>query len=113
MAVIFLVSSMPHPPPPPAGLSDKSAHIVTYAVLSALAVRALAGARWAGVTSVTAALAIVVAGAYGVTDEWHQSFVPGRHSEAVDVVADVAGAALAAGVIWIWKYVLQQPSARA
>ena len=36
-----------------------------------------------------------------VTDEWHQSFVPGRTADPMDVVADVAGAALgaAAGVL--------------
>ena len=32
---------------------------------------------------------------WGVSDEWHQSFVPGREVDAVDLLADVAGSALA------------------
>jgi VanZ family protein len=35
-----------------------------------------------------------------VSDEWHQSFVPQRHSSAADVVKDFGGAALAALVYW-------------
>ena len=31
--------------------------------------------------------------AYGATDEWHQSFVPGRSTELADWIADTAGAA--------------------
>jgi len=37
-------------------------------------------------------LVLVVATIYGVTDEWHQSFVPGRSPELSDLVADSAGA---------------------
>ena len=32
---------------------------------------------------------------YGATDEWHQSFVPGRDADVRDLVADAVGAALA------------------
>jgi VanZ family protein len=36
--------------------------------------------------------AAVLAGSlYGVTDEWHQSFVPGRTPAADDLVADAVG----------------------
>ena len=47
-----------------------------------------------------AVLSIVVAGAYAMTDEWHQSFVATRYASAVDVLIDTAGAA--AGVMVIW-----------
>jgi VanZ family protein len=51
----------------------------------------------------------VVAGAgrdfaFGVGDEWHQSFVPGRSSEWGDWVADTAGAALAIGLYAGWPW---------
>lgn len=36
---------------------------------------------------------------YGVFDEWHQSFVPGRDADVADWVADSAGAAL--GVLFM------------
>ena len=42
-----------------------------------------------------AALATLIATVYGITDEWHQSYVPGRTSDPLDVVADFVGALLA------------------
>ena len=42
----------------------------------------------------TAAALLSAALAWGISDEWHQSFVPGRSVEAADVAADVLGAAL-------------------
>lgn len=36
--------------------------------------------------------AIGIATAYGVLDEIHQHFVPGRHPDVVDVITDFAGA---------------------
>lgn len=38
---------------------------------------------------------------YGVTDEWHQYFVPGRSPSAGDWLADTIGAAVAVGIIAI------------
>lgn len=39
--------------------------------------------------------------AYGVIDEWHQSFVPGRHPTFADVFVDALGAALALSLLWL------------
>jgi VanZ family protein len=39
-----------------------------------------------------------MASLYGVFDEWHQSFVPGRYASLTDVALDVAGAVLG---IWL------------
>lgn len=36
---------------------------------------------------------------YGWSDEWHQSFVPGRYSSLSDWIADTIGAALSIGVL--------------
>ena len=41
-------------------------------------------------------IAIAVALAYAVSDEWHQSFVPGRTATPVDVAIDGIGIGLAA-----------------
>lgn len=43
--------------------------------------------------------AIGIATAYGVLDEFHQSFVPGRNPSVLDVLADFVGAALAVLII--------------
>ena len=49
-------------------------------------------------------LAVLIVSAFGVTDEWHQSFVPGRSCDVFDWLADTAGAALAVAlyVKWAW-----------
>ena len=72
----------------------KLGHMTVYGVLWWLARRAFAGsgARRPGV------LALVFAACYAATDEWHQSFVRGRHGSPVDVAIDSAGAALAAAL---------------
>jgi VanZ family protein len=101
MAVIYFASSTPNLTAIPGGLSDKAAHFAAYAVLAALALRGFAGGRWAGVTARSAFGALVLAAGYGVLDELHQRFVPGRHAAVDDWVADAAGAAsaVALGVI--------------
>jgi len=35
---------------------------------------------------------------YGISDEWHQSFVPGRSPEMADIWRDAAGSAAGAGL---------------
>jgi VanZ family protein len=95
MAVIFVLSNRPHVGPLPYGITDKLGHFAGYAILGALVMRAIAAARWAGVTARAAWSAWFVCAVYGVTDEYHQSFVAGRASSAADWLADAAGAASA------------------
>jgi VanZ family protein len=101
MAAIFVVSSMPGAPLP-AQVSDKAAHAAAYALLAVLVVRALAGGLPAPVGARTAALAVVIVTAHGVSDEFHQWFVPGRSADPLDVLADAAGAMLGVGLCWAW-----------
>lgn len=99
MAIFFLSaeSSLPAPPGP---LSDKHVHALAYAGLAVLVIRALAGGRWVGVSGVIAVRGAALAVLYGAADEWHQWFVPGRHAELLDLLADATGAAAAALVLW-------------
>ena len=105
MVAIFGASSIPDLQTSPAGLSDKTVHALVYGLLGALVLRAVTRAEWAGVTLVAALAATLISGLYGVTDELHQGFVPGRTTEALDMVADVVGASGAAGVIWAWSII--------
>ena len=107
-AVIFVSSSIERPPAPPGGLPDYVVHALVYAGFAAVLLRALARGRWSGVTAGRAVAAAMAATAYGVTDEFHQSFVPGRFVSLGDLVADAGGAAagvcavlIAARVSWI------------
>lgn len=94
-AAIFAASSVSHPPMP-AAVSDHTLHGWAYAGLSALILRALAGGRRRGVTARRALLAAFMAAVYGLSDELHQMFVPGRLFDLHDVAADAIGAAAAA-----------------
>jgi VanZ family protein len=104
MAVIFGLSSMSQTPAFVGGV-DKYLHAVLYSGLSALLVRALAGGWHRRVTPGRLVAAIVIAAAYGVSDEFHQSFVPMRSVEAMDVVADTVGAAVAAFGLYAWDII--------
>ena len=65
----------------------KLAHMTEYGVLWFLWQRAL------GLRSPAVAVAITLA--YAATDEYHQTFVDGRHGTPVDVLVDAAGVAVA------------------
>lgn len=69
----------------PAG-ADKVGHGAAYAVLGALLTLAT-GRVW---------LAALMALLFGVSDEIHQYFVPGRYADVLDVVADGVGGLLGA-----------------
>ncbi|HUE88914.1 MAG TPA: VanZ family protein [Vicinamibacterales bacterium] len=104
MAGIFFASSVSDPPVP-SGVSDVSLHEAAYFGLTLLLIRALARERWSGVTVVTLAAAWAIAVVYGVTDEWHQSFVPNRHAESRDIMSDAIGALAAAVVVGAWSII--------
>ena len=96
---IFASSSLSAAPSPPLHLTDKHVHLLAYAGFALVLVRALSGGCWAGVTPATALQAAMMTIAYGATDEWHQSFVPGRDADVRDLIADAVGAALAVAVV--------------
>lgn len=71
---------------------DKMFHFGAYAVLAALMVRASrTPTHWGSVATVVALVAL-----FGVVDEWHQAFIPGRSMSVADWVADATGALLGA-----------------
>jgi VanZ family protein len=45
-------------------------------------------------------LALGITLLYAISDEYHQTFVPGRNGTAVDVTVDMVGALLAALIRW-------------
>ena len=106
MAAIFVVSGSSSPPGLPASISDVMAHAVAYAALGATMLRAVAGADRSRITVGGVLLAVVLTVSYGLTDEIHQAFVPGRTPELRDLAADAAGAAAGAGLVWAWSIVL-------
>jgi VanZ family protein len=95
MALIFLISSIANPIALPEGPTDKGAHALLYAGLGVLVVRALAGDWRRPITISGALIAVLICTVYGMTDEFHQYFVPPRKADVLDVAADAAGAVVA------------------
>lgn len=91
MAVIFVLSAQPDLN---SGLGTldtilrKLVHMAEYGLLVFLLWRALrASVRDRPAVAVALALAVL----YAATDEWHQSYVEGRHGTPVDVLIDSVG----------------------
>jgi VanZ family protein len=87
---------------------DKVQHLLAYAVLAAGVAVWFSRARWRAHPEVTLLLVICIASLYGVTDEVHQRFVPGRICNAWDWVADTVGAAIGAALYV--KFLNRMPS---
>jgi VanZ family protein len=80
----------------------KAGHVTEYSILAILLARAtLAFAQtrraWFGIS-------IALVAAVAISDEFHQTFVPGRNGSPADVLLDVAAAAMALAVIALWRW---------
>ena len=100
MAAIFFVSADPDPGIP-AG-TDKTLHLLAYFGLAVLVLRAVAGRLPVRLDLRTVAIGMLITVGYGVCDEVHQMFVPGRVADLSDVLADAAGAFSGAVACWAW-----------
>jgi len=100
MAFIFAASSVPGSQIP-GNIWDKLAHLIVYAVLGVFFTIPLSGGRWRGVRVHTIAGAAALSLLYGISDEVHQHFTPGRTPDVMDVVADTLGAAAGATVVFL------------
>ena len=77
------------------------AHFSEYFVYFLLLYRAVRarseGWRWSWAT-----VALLIAAAYSLTDEFHQSFVPSRGPSVYDSLLDTTGALVALVALWLW-----------
>jgi len=92
MALIFIVSSVPGEKIPAVFPSqDVLFHGLCYGILGLFCYRGLkfsgTGLPKAGLIAVSTLLCIL----YGISDEFHQSFIPGRTATVFDVSVDAAG----------------------
>ena len=94
--LIFAGSSVPGTGIP--GGFSVQGHLVEYAVFGALVLHALIPH---GPTRRAAYVALAVCAVYAVTDEVHQSFVPGRMPDPADWALDAIGSSIgiAAGLL--------------
>ena len=102
MSAIFILSAQPTLPHHPDRLFDtilkKVGHAVEYGILAFLLWRALSRGR--GTLSRSALVAaFLVSVLYAVSDEYHQTLVPGRNGRLMDVGFDTVGALVALLVV--------------
>ena len=94
--VIFLFSSFPTTTTTTFYLGDfllkKSAHVIEYGIFATIVYRALINSNVTKSRSMW--LSVLIAFMYGLSDEFHQSFTPGRGPKFTDVLIDTFGAIL-------------------
>lgn len=79
-------------------ISDKILHALGFGLLGILMYRAFSQSLSKRKSMLFSFLGTTL---YGATDEIHQWFVPNRHADAADLLADTIGALL---LITIWAY---------
>jgi len=95
--VIFYASSRPGSTLP--GGFSVQGHLGEYFVFGVLLAFALGDSR---PTVRLALVAIAIASLYGVTDEFHQRFTPGRTPDPADWALDTVGATAGAFALLVW-----------
>jgi VanZ family protein len=88
-------------------LVRKLAHLTEYALFAQLLYVSLLGALELEWQPRTAFWCAVIAGAYSLTDEFHQLFVPNRTASLVDCAIDTTGAILGLLVVYVVTQRLQ------
>jgi len=103
MAGIFLLSALPGSMLAEFGLRAGTAdalHVPLYAGLALVTLLSLEGLLWFRIGIATAVCLV-----FALSDEWHQSFVPGRRFSMGDLGADALGTALGIGLREAWRVV--------
>lgn len=103
MSGLFISSSVPGTEIPRLfNLQDYVYHASAYVLLGFLCARACAQTVAARNPALGLSLAIALSCLYGVTDEFHQSFVPQRTMSGLDMLTDAAGSILG-GMVYRWR----------
>ncbi len=104
MAVIFTLSSMPGSTFQPMEFPDAHlvAHSLLFGVLYYFTYRALKHQDYSRLLSgFSPIFALIFVVLYGASDEYHQSFTPGRSEEMKDFLIDVTAAAVVMAAVVI------------
>ena len=104
--LIFVQSSYPSAPrPEDLPHTDKLLHFLAYAILGVLFFRAFGNTLQGKADSrLLMILSIIGASLYGISDEIHQHYVPSRHADMADILADTIG-----GIYGVFFYHLFLP----
>ena len=105
--VIFYLSSLSRPLPEPIQkyFYDWVLHGVEYLFFGVLLARAIGLSFERSSWRTLMAWTFVVGALYGISDEWHQSFVPEREACVKDAAVDAVAVLLGA---WIWTVPIEK-----
>ena len=98
MLIFFLSSQSSLPAVSSFSGADLLLHAVFYAILCVFFARSFTDPRIRNWNRMILLTILVIV--YGITDEYHQSFVPGRDASIWDVLADGVGGFLAAAMLF-------------
>jgi VanZ family protein len=94
--IVIILSVIPKLPTPPLEFHafDKLAHLVEYGLFAVLAFRSFSHLGQGITTNRAFLLSALFLSLYALLNEIVQYFVPGRHSDVYDLIADLLGAFL-------------------
>ncbi len=99
--LIFYLSNQPALPTPMLfPHQDKIFHMTAYYIMAVSAWRFF---NCHNNSSANYIWAVIFTSIYGISDEWHQYFVPGRSADVYDWIADTIGAIIAVSNIYLLK----------
>ena len=105
MSLIFYFSSLPASSTGPDTLTfkviSKMIHFIIFGILSMLCLYSLKWRRPLQRTSIWVfILSLFLTIIYAITDEYHQSFSPGRYPSVKDIILDASGAIAFLGITY-------------
>ncbi|MEA2115337.1 MAG: VanZ family protein [Thermodesulfobacteriota bacterium] len=109
MGIIFFLSNQPGDSLdlPDIPDLDKGLHCMVYGVLALSALFAVPEYKYQASPFWVSLLVVLFCLLYGISDEFHQSFIPGRFPSVLDLVADTIGAMI---VVLVWFRMKKQGS---
>ena len=104
LLLIVTMSSLSKPPAPKIDLFeiDKLYHLIEYSLLSFLLLRAFMNSPQKILSNDAIFFTVLATIIFGLTDEVHQAFVPGRSSSIADWVFDSLGAVAGVFAFRLW-----------
>ena len=96
LALIFVLSSLSAPifAETTVPFLDKFFHTIEYALLGFLFIRGLRNSRLLLSNAKFILLAVALSTLYGISDEFHQYFVPNRSASLIDILFDCIGSVI-------------------
>jgi len=105
MIAIFIQSSLGQIKLPNLGFvwQDKLLHFIVFGILAFLIARSFSMTKYPLLNRLYYFWGITISTFYGMSDEVHQYFVPGRSSNVSDLIADLLGSVTFIIVFYFWE----------